>query len=128
MTSNIVHPSGPATSGPNAAPNGSSMWVPVGHGWSPQSTEPARTNTMWGLKWPWRRTTMPGSYSAYSDRYCGSGENASHFSRTKDSVPSALRCARTLRNPMSGSSRWRKIGSLPAILGLVVGGSAMVPP
>ena len=38
------------------------MWVPAGQRRSPTHRTPSITNTTCGLKWPWRRTIMPGSY------------------------------------------------------------------
>ena len=53
---------------------------------------------------------------AYSDRYSGSAEKASHFSHTEATVPSASRTARTCCQGTSSSSRWRKTGSGPGTL------------
>src|ERR671923_2891908 len=67
---------------------------------------------------------MPGSYRAYTDRYWGSGLNASHFSHTDDVEPSALRWVLTCCQGTSGSSRCRNVGSLLGSRGL--GGGLLI--
>ena len=92
MTSNIVTPSGPARNGPKAAPSGSSMCVPAVQRRSPHQIEPSITYTTCGLRWPWRRTIMPGVVAA-EERQVGRARTGTRTTSPTPTTSCRRRCA-----------------------------------